>query len=100
MPPDTGSPFPFSRKAIIEADGSRWINQIHRDDIATALCLLVESSARSIFNVTDDHPLPQREIYTWLAHRFALPCPPAAQSTPTANAAGRTNASATPASAP
>ena len=71
MPPDTGSPFPFSRKAIIEADGSRWINQIHRDDIATALSLLVESSARGIFNVTDDHPLPQREIYTWLAHRFA-----------------------------
>ena len=66
----------FSGEAVIEGDGSRWINQVHRDDIATALLLLIERSARGIFNVTDNRPLPQREIYAWLAQRFARPLPP------------------------
>ncbi len=66
----------FSGEAIIEGDGSRWVNQVHRDDIATALCLLVERSARGIFNVSDDRPLPQREVYAWLAQRFDRPLPP------------------------
>ena len=66
----------FSGEAVIEGDGTRWVNQVHRDDIATALCLLVERSARGIFNVTDDRPLPQREIYERLAQRFERPLPP------------------------
>ena len=66
----------LSGDALIEGDGSRWINQIHRDDIASALCLLVERNARGLFNVSDDRPLPQREIYAWLAHRFVRPLPP------------------------
>ena len=65
----------FSGEAVIEGDGSRWVNQVHRDDIATALLLLVERSACGLFNVSDDHPLPQREVYAWLAQRFARPLP-------------------------
>lgn len=66
----------FSGEAVIEGDGGRWINQVHRDDIATALSLLVEAGATGVFNVTDDMPLTQREIYEWLAARFERPLPP------------------------
>jgi nucleoside-diphosphate-sugar epimerase len=63
-------------EAIIEGDGNRWINQIHRDDIATALALLLDRKARGIFNVSDDTPMTQREVYSWLAEHFARPLPP------------------------
>jgi nucleoside-diphosphate-sugar epimerase len=63
-------------EAVIEGEGNRWINQIHRDDIATALTLLVERRAPGIFNVADDTPMTQREVYTWLAAHFARPLPP------------------------
>ncbi len=66
----------FSAEAVIEGDGGRIVNQVHRDDIAFALRVLVEQRAAGIFNVSDDAPMPQREIYVWLAQRFALPLPP------------------------
>jgi nucleoside-diphosphate-sugar epimerase len=66
----------FSGKAVIEGEGGRFINQVHRDDIASALGLLLESGARAIFNVCDDEPLSQRSVYEWLAQRFGRPLPP------------------------
>jgi nucleoside-diphosphate-sugar epimerase len=66
----------LSGEAVIEGDGGRWINQVHRDDIATALALLVERGAGGIFNVADDTPMTQREVYEWLAAHFSRPLPP------------------------
>ena len=66
----------FSGEAVIEGDGSRIVNQIHRDDAAGALLTLATRRESGIFNVSDDTPMPQREIYEWLARRFALPLPP------------------------
>lgn len=66
----------FSDEAVIEGDGARWINQIHRDDAASALLSLVVHRATGIFNVADDRPLAQRELYAWLAGRFGRPLPP------------------------
>jgi nucleoside-diphosphate-sugar epimerase len=66
----------FNDDAVIEGDGSRWVNQAHRDDIAAALPQLVRSDARGIFNVSDNEPLTQRAIYEWLATRFDRPLPP------------------------
>ena len=66
----------FSGEAVIEGDGGRFVNQVHRDDIASALRVLIEEGATGIFNVSDDAPMPQREIYTWLAERFARVGPP------------------------
>ena len=66
----------FAGEAVIENDGTRWINQVHRDDIAAALAHLVEQNARGIFNVSDDTPMQQRAIYEWLASRFERPLPP------------------------
>jgi nucleoside-diphosphate-sugar epimerase len=66
----------FTGEAVIEGGGTRWINQVHRDDIATALALLVERREPGIFNVSDDTPLTQRDIYSWLAVHFSCPLPP------------------------
>jgi len=66
----------FDGTATIEGDGTKWINQTHRDDIATALVQLVSTGARGIFNVNDDRPLAQRDLYAWLAERFQRPLPP------------------------
>ena len=66
----------FSGEALIEGDGGRIVNQVHRDDIASALLALAVRGERGIFNVSDDAPVSQREIYAWLAQRFDLPLPP------------------------
>ncbi len=66
----------FADEANIEADGTRWINQIHRDDAAAALVCILTRRAAGIFNVVDDRPLAQRDIYAWLAARFDRPLPP------------------------
>ena len=66
----------FAGEAMLEGDGGKWINQVHRDDIAAALVHLVNAQARGIFNVNDDEPLAQRAVYAWLARRFGRPLPP------------------------
>lgn len=67
----------LSGEAIIEEDGHRYLNQIHRDDAARAIFQLASSSPRStLFNLSDSHPLTQRECYQGLAERFHKPLPP------------------------
>ena len=53
-----------------ESNG-RWINQIHRDDAASALAHMVERSEMDgIFNICDDGPMLQRTCYEELDRRF------------------------------
>jgi nucleoside-diphosphate-sugar epimerase len=66
----------FSGEARIEGGGERWVNQTHRDDAATAIATLVRGRATGIFNVADDTPLRQRDLYARLAESFAQPLPP------------------------
>jgi nucleoside-diphosphate-sugar epimerase len=66
----------FSGEARIEGSGERWLNQIHRDDAASAIAAIVRARATGIFNVADDTPLTQRALYAYLAERFARPLPP------------------------
>ena len=61
---------------MIEGDGARRINQVHRDDIAAALLVLAERGERGIYNVSDNLPATQRDIYAWLANHFSRPLPP------------------------
>ncbi len=78
--------------ALIEGDGSRWINHIHRDDAAGAIAFLLNNNARpGIYNVTDSTPLTQLDCYRILAEHFKNRFRQRARSTPTANAASRTN---------
>ena len=68
----------LSGTAMIDPENDRFINQVHRDDIAGALFLLLNrlSRAREIYNVVDDQPILQSECYRWLAERMNRPGPP------------------------
>ena len=62
---------------MLEDGGHRWMNQIHRDDAAAALLRLADPLlAPGIFNVTDNTPATQREIYGWLVEFLDRPLPP------------------------
>jgi nucleoside-diphosphate-sugar epimerase len=63
-------------EAVIEEDGRRFLNQIHRDDAARAVYHLLTSRAAGVFNVSDSQPLAQRECYEALSLIFNKPLPP------------------------
>lgn len=64
-------------EALLEEGGVRWINQIHRDDAASALAKLSDPSVTpGIYNVTDDTPVIQRDIYGWMTEILDRPLPP------------------------
>lgn len=63
--------------AVLENGGSRWINQIHRDDAARAILTVVRAGAPGeTYNVVDDTPATQREVYQWIADFLGRPLPP------------------------
>jgi len=69
----------LSGKAVLSPNDERFINQVHRDDIASALLLLSERRPESqgkIFNVVDDEPILLREAYGWLGAHLTRPLPP------------------------
>src|SRR5438309_5076139 len=53
----------------------RFVNQVHRDDIASAIFFVARCPALEpprIFNVVDDTPSPRTEILNWLSARRGL----------------------------
>jgi nucleoside-diphosphate-sugar epimerase len=66
----------LSGEAVIEEDGRRFLNQIHRDDAASALLHLAKIRAAGIYNVCDSTPLTQLACYEALAAIFQKPLPP------------------------
>jgi nucleoside-diphosphate-sugar epimerase len=64
--------------AIIDPENDRFVNQVHRDDIASAILLLVSGKwrKRQIYNVVDDQPILQSDCYRWLAQRLNRSMPP------------------------
>jgi len=68
--------------ATIDPNNDRFVNQVHRDDIASALFLLLNRAQTSaqIYNVVDNQPLLQSECYHWLAQRLNRPLPPTRKS--------------------
>jgi nucleoside-diphosphate-sugar epimerase len=79
-------------EAIIDPRNDRFVNQIHRDDIAAALFLLLNRPATTgeIYNVVDDQPILQSECYRWLAEKLNRPVSPLGSWTPTSKR-GMTN---------
>jgi nucleoside-diphosphate-sugar epimerase len=69
--------------ATIDPESDRFVNQVHRDDIASAIFFLVtrETQRTQIYNVVDDQPMLQTECYRWLAQRLDRPLPPIGKST-------------------
>jgi nucleoside-diphosphate-sugar epimerase len=72
----------LSGTATIDPNNDRFVNQVHRDDIVSALFLLLNRAQTSaqIYNVVDDQPLLQSECYHWLAQRLNRPLPPIRRS--------------------
>jgi nucleoside-diphosphate-sugar epimerase len=67
----------LSGEAVIEEEGQRFLNQIHRDDAARAILHLAASDIRGeVFNVSDSTPLTQRECYAAMCRIFSRPLPP------------------------
>ncbi|HEU0275941.1 MAG TPA: NAD-dependent epimerase/dehydratase family protein [Candidatus Udaeobacter sp.] len=69
--------------AIIDPENDRFVNQVHRDDVASAIFRLLTQEARGsqIFNVVDDQPVLQSDCYRWLAQRLNRGLPPAEKLT-------------------
>lgn len=81
--------------AVIDERVRRFVNQVHRDDIAAALLLLIlqhrsDATQCAIFNVADNHPWTERACYEWLARRFDRPVPPSSDA-PGERKRGNTN---------
>jgi nucleoside-diphosphate-sugar epimerase len=69
--------------ATFDPNNDRFVNQVHRDDIALALLLLLSREAPApsqIYNVVDDQPILQSECYRWLARKLNRPFPPIRKS--------------------
>jgi len=69
--------------ARIEGDGSRFLNMIHRDDVAGCiLAALKNGRGGEIYNAADDEPVSQADFFRWLAGKMGKPLPPAAPENP------------------
>jgi nucleoside-diphosphate-sugar epimerase len=68
----------LAEAAMIGPQNDHFVNQVHRDDIAAALFLLLNrpSLRGEIWNGVDDQPILQSECYCWLAERLRRPLPP------------------------
>jgi nucleoside-diphosphate-sugar epimerase len=69
--------------AVVDPLRDRFVNQIHRDDAVSAMCLLLKSAtaAGEIYNVVDDQPILQSECYRWLAAKLQRPLASSGRST-------------------
>jgi nucleoside-diphosphate-sugar epimerase len=70
----------LARTAVIDPENDRFVNQVHRDDIASAIFLLLTQGTQ-IYNVVDDQPMLQTDCYRWLAQRLNRQLPPIGKST-------------------
>ena len=77
----------LSGEAVIEEDGRRYLNQIHRNDAASAILHLALLQSKignrqstivnpRLFNLSDSHPLSQLACYEKLSSLFHRPLPP------------------------
>jgi nucleoside-diphosphate-sugar epimerase len=69
--------------AVIEGDGSRWLNQVHRDDLVAAIIhLLSAGTPGEIYNAADDEPVMLRDFYAWCSGKLEKPMPPSGPVNP------------------
>ena len=69
--------------AILDPERDLFANQIHRDDAAAVIQLLLgrEESAGEVYNAVDDQPIVLSECYRWLATKLNRPLPATGRST-------------------
>ena len=60
----------------VEADSSRLINMIHRDDVIEAVVAALESGrAGEIYNAVDNEPVTVQLMFQWLSQQFGKEVP-------------------------
>jgi nucleoside-diphosphate-sugar epimerase len=70
-------------QARMEGAGERFVNMIHRDDVASAILAALEHGrAGQAYNVCDDEPAALVTVYRWLAEKLKLPLPPSTPEDP------------------
>jgi nucleoside-diphosphate-sugar epimerase len=62
--------------AEFEATGERWLNMIHRDDVAGAISAALEQGTPGqIYNASDSEPAQLLTVFQWLAATLERPMP-------------------------
>ena len=63
-------------EAMMDGDGSRFLNMIHVDDLVNALIYTLEiGTPGQAYNLTDNRPVTQYEFLSWLASELEKPLP-------------------------
>src|SRR5262249_51812838 len=82
----------LSGQAVVDPQNDRFVNQIHRDDAAAAIQLLIqEGTGGEIYNVVDSVPILRNECYCWLAAKLNRPIPSMERSAFKVRKRGETN---------
>lgn len=69
----------LSGQAQLDDDGSRYLNLIHRDDVVAAIIqALGHAPLGAVYNLVDDEPVTQHDLFAWLAKELNKPMPPSA----------------------
>jgi len=87
--PDRGHAFQqFLRgEARLEGDGSRYLNMIHREDLAGIIIAALErGQPGEIYNAVDNEPVSQSAFFCWLATELKRPMPPTQEEAAAAEA--------------
>jgi nucleoside-diphosphate-sugar epimerase len=67
----------LKNEARIEGTGSRFMNMIHRDDVAGAIIACLKSGrGGEVYNAVDDEPVTQSTFFQWLAGTLGKWPPP------------------------
>jgi len=71
--------------ARLDGDGGRFLNMVHRDDVVGAIIAALErGQSGAVYNVVDDEPVTQLELFRWLSDRLGRPLPASAPTDATA----------------
>ena len=93
--PDRGHWFKqfLKNEARMDGDGSRFLNMIHRDDVAgCVIATLKRGRPGEIYNAVDDEPVRQRTFFEWLGATLGkYPPPPNPQNPDEDRKRGLTN---------
>ena len=79
-------------EAVMAGRGGRWINMIHRDDVAGCIIAALEKGRPGeIYNAVDDEPVRQIDFFRWLSEALGRDMPPFAEPAPPGGKRGATS---------
>lgn len=68
-------------EAVMTGDGGRWLNMVHRDDVVGGVVMaLMHGEAGTVYNLTDDEPVRERDFFAWLAEALGQELPPSGEA--------------------